>query len=879
MYLHSEFLRAARRGVVALSILLGLTTMAGSAQSTDAVFDTWRGFTVGSVEDAMYPSDGKAADFNGDGVPDIAVTHYWQIPQLTLLFGEGDGTFGFPTHYPAGVALFVESGDFDADGDEDIVVGNYGDIGQFSTVSIYFNHGDGTFGAAHPYFVGRRPREIAVSDVDLDGDLDLVVGVIGTTNTPIFDVAVLYNDGTGSFSEPSRFLAGDQDAFWFGLRPWSVRAGDVNGDGYPDLVVGHAYQFCSVLINDGAGGFGPPATQGVESGPWGIDNESGIALVDADHDGDLDLLFSCIYMRVYAEGDPGAIGLFRNQGDGTFGPAEVIPLISSSTGSSDLEVVDVTGDGWDDVVLGWEGGGELGWGVLVADGLGGFGETVRYAGGDSPTAVCPVDFDGDTDIDLLVPSRGSMMVSVHLNPGDGDFSSPPVFPIGGFKKGHFEAGDIDNDGDLDLVFTGGGLGYDGWLQIQRNHGNGTYGVPEWFDLPNVSRSIRIRDLNGDGWLDLVWADDPAGPPYDFKTMLNNGDGTFAPYRNWQVGTCGTRDLQTIDIDLDGDLDVLLGEYLTCFGGLYNYIYVRKNRGDGYFTPPYLIEGDRQGASSITHGDYNEDGKVDLAVTNPNGVVIYPGVGDGTYGPHTTIPFGFSKLEIMTARLNTDEHDDLVVQGSSMWVLIGRGDGTFEPVVEYEVDPFNTTAMDVGDADGDGDIDVVLANYFAHDVSVFLNAGDGSFTSQRYGAAGKIIDVLLDDFTGDGVQDVCVATTGDHLAFGSFGSQVLAGTGLETTDVGNTGPNVTLMTLANPSPFHTMTTLSYVLTEAGPVELSVFDTQGRLVRTLVEGEQSAGSQNAVWDATDVSGEIVPTGVYFVQLQTTAGERLSKIVKIR
>ncbi|MEZ4654501.1 MAG: FG-GAP-like repeat-containing protein [Candidatus Eisenbacteria bacterium] len=870
-------MRTARTAGLPVAALwsLGLLIMTGGAEASPARFDTWRGFGVGSVDDAMFPADGKAADFDGDGYPDLAVVHYWQRPKLTILRNNGDGTYGEPTHYPAQVSRFLETGDFNGDLHEDIVVSNYGDAGQLSSISFYYNQGDGTFAPPQTLEVGRRPREMFAADFDRDGDLDLAVARIGTVSNPITDVAVLTNDGAGNFTL-NTFLAGEQDQGWT-LRTWNLTGGDLNADAYPDLVIGHAFQHCSVLLNDGAGGFLPPTTYVVGAGPWGIDDESGVALVDADHDGDLDLAFSCIYMKVYTEGDPGAVALFRNQGDGTMGPPEVIPLIAYSTGSANLEVADVTGDGWDDILLGWEGGGELGWGVLPADGLGGFGATRRYPGGDSPTAVCPVDVDGDLDLDVVVPSRGSMMVSVHLNPGNGEFATPSVTPVEGFRQRHFDAGDIDNDGDLDLVFCGGGYGSDGWIQVVRNVGSGIFVSAERFDLPNVARSVRVRDLDGDGWSDLVWADDPSGPPYDFKTIMNLGDGTFAPYRNWTVGTCGTRDLQTIDIDHDGDLDIVLGEYLSWLGTLEKYLYIRRNRGDGTFTPTELVVGDGLGASGITSGDFNEDGFVDLAVTNPLGVTLYPGNAAGTFGIYQTVPMEFAKVEIRSADLNGDLHDDLIVQGSSLRILLGRGDGSFEPEVDYEVDPGGTTALDIGDVDGDGDIDVILANYYAHDASVFCNRGDGTFTHERYGTAGKVVDVQLADFTGNKISDLCFATTGDHYPLGVFGPQIVRGLATAPADV-DPFEETPLLQLAggSPNPFSQTTTLTFVIPESGPVLLAIYDAQGRRIRTLVDGLRTAGAHSARWDGRDGRGVDAPAGVYFARLRAPGGAETARAI---
>ena len=102
-----------------LMLLSGITTQ-GPAHADEPLFDTWRSFDLAAFE-AQYPSDGKVADFDNDGDADLAVVYRSQLSKLTLMFNNGDGTFGEPTHYPAEVSYCVESADLDSDGDEDIV--------------------------------------------------------------------------------------------------------------------------------------------------------------------------------------------------------------------------------------------------------------------------------------------------------------------------------------------------------------------------------------------------------------------------------------------------------------------------------------------------------------------------------------------------------------------------------------------------------------------------------------------------------------------------------------------------------------------------------------------------------------------------------------
>jgi len=150
-----------------------------------------------------------------------------------------------------------------------------------------------------------------------------------------------------------------------------------------------------------------------------------------------------------------------------------------------------------------------------------------------------------------------------------------------------------------------------------------------------------------------------------------------------------------------------------------------------------------------------------------------------------VPAPEGSHDLVARDLNGDGHVDLVAQGAHSYpsstpgahvtVLLGHGDGSFQPRQIYRGDPSGSTGIDIGDVDSDGDPDVLLSNYYANDVSVFLNRGDGTFDPQRrYGGAGTLNDIRVRDFTGDGVLDLCVAATDGYNP--ASGAQVIPGTG-------------------------------------------------------------------------------------------------------
>jgi hypothetical protein len=192
-------------------------------------------------------------DFNGDRILDLAVansgTNNSTDPgSVSILLGNGDGTFQAAVNYAAGEAPFALAvGDFNGDGHADLVVANNGaSRGMFGqdpalasgTVSVLLGNGDGTFQAPQNY-AGANGKSVVVKDLNGDGIPDLAVVFSG-------GVRVLLGKGDGTFqTTPISYIAG--------AGPWRIATGDLNGDGLPDLAIAdlNSSSGVSILINDG----------------------------------------------------------------------------------------------------------------------------------------------------------------------------------------------------------------------------------------------------------------------------------------------------------------------------------------------------------------------------------------------------------------------------------------------------------------------------------------------------------------------------------------------------------------------------------------------------------------------------------------------------
>ena len=192
-----------------------------------------------------YPYSVAVGDFNGDGLPDLAVVNSaYPNDRVSVLLGNGDGSFRAPVSYPVGAGTgannyTVAVGDFTGNGVDDIAVVN----AQANTVSVLLSNGDGTFQAKRDYRTGTQPFSVAVGDFNGDGLPDLAVA-----NLRDGTVSVLLNNGDGTFQAATDYASGSQ--------PTGLVVADFNGDGFPDLVTANGYTVAALLGN-GDGTFRP----------------------------------------------------------------------------------------------------------------------------------------------------------------------------------------------------------------------------------------------------------------------------------------------------------------------------------------------------------------------------------------------------------------------------------------------------------------------------------------------------------------------------------------------------------------------------------------------------------------------------------------------
>ena len=332
-------------------------------------------------------------DFNKDGHMDFVVAN-GGTDDLWIYLGKGDGTFEVPQIIPLTQGLtpvYLAAADLRGTGVLDLVVAEF----DTSTVGVLLGNGDGTFGFEQTYLLPQPPSALVVGDFNHDGKPD-IVSVMVTLSSDQLGVqylATLLGDGTGLFGAPAiTFNPG------FYSTANTIAAGDVNGDGLPDVLIsGPGLENSQVYINSGDGTFTPGATV-IGNGDFNL-VLAGI-LADVNGDGCLD--------AVVADGN-GDVWIAPGDCSGNFPTATTVPMGDSN---SSVSVADLNGDGHPDIVtttiplvdpgLGDVAGNLLA--IAFGDGHGNFMSGRDYVGTGLSYSHALADFNGDGHLDVVSAS-------------------------------------------------------------------------------------------------------------------------------------------------------------------------------------------------------------------------------------------------------------------------------------------------------------------------------------------------------------------------------------------------------------------------------------------------------------------------------------------
>jgi hypothetical protein len=384
---------------------------------------------------------------------------------------------------------------------------------------------------------------------------------------------------------------------------------------------------------------------------------------------------------------------------------------------------------------------------------------------DLPTSSQPVsvvtgDFNGDGKPDIAVIHQNSSYICVFLANPDSTFGpclSTTITSTATIGPSSLVAADFNGDGKLDLAFVNG----NSTVGVLLGNGDGTFAAEMDFAVPSGAVSLATGDLNGDGRPDLV-----VGAQGGLAAYLGNGDGTFT--NSWNLAhTCisPTVCVQVLlgDFNGDGKLDLAFTNPSAA-----GDVVVDLGNGDGTFQNVFVGTNTNHQASGITAADLNGDGKLDLVTADLDGSVsVLLGNGDGSFSV-TSYPLGGNcapcgvPSSVVVADFNGDGKPDVAVtysavDPSGILVLINGGGGALGTPVKYPAG-LNSYALALADFNQDGLTDLVVANQGSSSLSILIGDSGGTFLNKTpLALPSQGTSLAVGDFNGDGLPDLVVSS--------------------------------------------------------------------------------------------------------------------------
>ncbi len=680
-----------------------------------------------------------AGDFNTDGNMDLVVVSYPPGDnghKISLLLNDGNDTFSQSVISDHDTDKLC-SGDYNGDGLMDFAAINYGSFDEFhqalirpGNFVIFFNQGNGTFVPGSVFDDTHMFKDYAMVDLNGDGLQDFVFTVCRDGK-----LSWWFGQANGTFIRQAEIEL-EEALKW-------IATGDFNHDGYPDIAVTEYYrEHCLIFLNDGTGQFNQFGQITLELAALDIIS------IDIDNDGYEDLVFNFCHH----ETDHLNMDVFRNNGDATFTFFERYPLHNYICVLK-LLTADYTGDGYNDIAACWQNGLVR---IFENNGNCTFTAAGDYGisgnGGRANLDIGNCDFNGDYRPDIIA---GDADISILINKGDGTFPESNTWKAPAKTFG-LETGDMNNDGIWDLVY-----GHEYGVTVLIDDGSGLFTDSVECPLGSSANDVILGDFNGDSWLDIAATQSNASA---VAVFFNATNGTFTLQSHIPVQHLPSQ-IQIGEFNGDNAPD------LAVINSGSDSISLLFNDGSGGFTTTDPIPAnysDDHHLAGLCTADFDGNDATDLVVVEGD-LMIYYNQGNGVFSAPSFLgewagDIGFAGP--LAVDINQDGNLDILVagdigsiEGGGVFVFLNNGSGIFESQNLFE-NRYGGERLTVADLNQDNLLDIIILCENANHVSVMWQSADGSFTedSHRYGLMGYPVDLVSHDFNGDGYPDIAASNS-------------------------------------------------------------------------------------------------------------------------
>ena len=709
----------------------------------------------------------RALDLNHDGLVDIVsanadantVTIFYQDPEGSIPTAPDLALSGVVIVAPMVEPVDVEVADVDSDGDWDLVTANRGS----DNFSVILQVAPGMF-VTQLLNLGAgldEPADVAAADLNGDGRIDLAIASEGSDRVFVFLQLAL-----------GLYLPVPSDVLGNGttVGPNGLATGDLDGDGDLDVVVSCGGNDRIAVFLQGAPGSFPVAPSFTLGGAGITDAPSAVRVGDIDGDGWLDI--------VSANAGSNSLTTFVQTAPGVFpatpthvlasvgGPVQPASLVLADANlDGALDVISVNGDGKATLFMYEPELDTFAAGEVSVDGEGALVD---------PRGVAAGDLNSDGLLDLVVANTGNDEVLLFSQRASGAFTAAPNWVAGSAIDTPGPAGlavaDLDADGDLDLVCAN----EDGnTLAVFSQFSPAVLGTtPHWrlgsSAATDGPRAVVAADLNADGLVDLASANGAGG---DLALFFQAAGGVFAsaPDLSLGQGLLGAPSaIHAADLDGDGDQDLVAANEV----GNDLAIFFQDPAGVFPAAPSAVLGGIglTDGPMDVCALDIDGDGDLDLVCANGLGDDLTcflqqtPGVFSAVPGPVLGgVAWTAGARAVAVADLDGDGDLDLVSANegaNSLTVFLQTAPGVFAVAPDITLTDASLTgptAVQARDVDGDGDLDLVCSNPGSSNLAIFLQTRPGVFgTAQVHGAPGVTTaprSLLVLDLDGDGDTDL------------------------------------------------------------------------------------------------------------------------------